>query len=323
MKKLFLIGLISLLLLFLKARFINEKIFTEKIFSTSTTTTRIQENVIKEKKPLLVIISKNILIQGDTLLIKIFNAEENTKIKGEFNEKIFDFAPFNNAQELIGVVGIDINTKPGNYYLKIYNDNKEIFNEKITVNKGNFYVTKFILNKDLEDKGYTQSNIVQNIEAKDNALIYKALATSTSNLYFKQPFIYPLDKIIKVGDFGTIRKEGNISLRHLGVDLEAPLNTPVYAINDGIVKFAQNLSTYGKTIIIDHGFGIYSLYLHLNDFKVKENERVKRGEVIGLSGNTGYSLSPHLHFSVKIQGITVEPLNFIEEFNKIITKEIN
>jgi murein DD-endopeptidase MepM/ murein hydrolase activator NlpD len=112
-------------------------------------------------------------------------------------------------------------------------------------------------------------------------------------------------------------------LRHLGVDLEAPLNTPVYAINDGIVKFAQNLSTYGKTIIIDHGFGIYSLYLHLNDFKVKENERVKRGEVIGLSGNTGYSLSPHLHFSIKIQGITVEPLNFIEEFNKIITKEIN
>ena len=323
MKKLFLIGLISLLLLFLKARFINEKIFTEKILSTSTTTTTIQENVIKEKKPLLVIISKNILIQGDTLLIKIFNAEENTKIKGEFNGKIFDFALFNNAQELMGVVGIDINTKPGNYYLKIYNDNKEIFNEKITVNKGNFYVTKFILNKDLEDKGYTQSNIVQNIEAKDNALIYKALATSTSNLYFKQPFIYPLDKIIKVGDFGTIRKEGNISLRHLGVDLEAPLNTPVYAINDGIVKFAQNLSTYGKTIIIDHGFGIYSLYLHLNDFKVKENERVKRGEVIGLSGNTGYSLSPHLHFSIKIQGITVEPLNFIEEFNKIITKEIN
>jgi len=323
MKKLFLIGLISLLLLFLKARFINEKIFTEKILSTSTTTTTIQENLIKEKKPLLVIISKKILIQGDTLLIKIFNAEENKKIKGEFNGKIFDFAPFNNAPELMGVVGIDINTKPGNYYLKIYNDNKEIFNEKITVNKGNFYVTKFILNKDLEDKGYTQSNIVQNIEAKDNALIYKALATSTSNLYFKQPFIYPLDKVIKVGDFGTIRKEGNISLRHLGVDLEAPLNTPVYAINDGIVKFAQNLSTYGKTIIIDHGFGIYSLYLHLNNFKVKENERVKRGEVIGLSGNTGYSLSPHLHFSIKIQGITVEPLNFIEEFNKIITKEIN
>ncbi|TSD01862.1 MAG: peptidase M23, partial [Parcubacteria group bacterium Athens0714_26] len=77
---------------------------------------------------------------------------------------------------------------------------------------------------------------------------------------------------------------------------------------------------YGKTLIIDHGLGIFSLYLHLDEFKVLNGKGVKRGELVGLSGNTGYSISPHLHFSIKANGASVDPLKFIETTKKELTK---
>jgi len=123
-----------------------------------------------------------------------------------------------------------------------------------------------------------------------------------------------------VGAFGNIRKSGEISLQHLGVDLEANIDTPVYAINDGTVRLSQELTNYGKTIIIDHGMGIFSLYLHLDEFKVFERKAVKKGEIIALSGNTGYSIAPHLHLGVKISGSSVDPLRFIETTEKEMLK---
>jgi murein DD-endopeptidase MepM/ murein hydrolase activator NlpD len=106
----------------------------------------------------------------------------------------------------------------------------------------------------------------------------------------------------------------------LGVDLEAKEGDPVFSINDGVVRFSKELPNYGKTIIIDHGLGIFSLYLHLKEFKVSEGEKVKKGEIIALSGNTGYSISPHLHFSVKINGKSVDPLRFIDTVEKEMIK---
>jgi murein DD-endopeptidase MepM/ murein hydrolase activator NlpD len=85
-----------------------------------------------------------------------------------------------------------------------------------------------------------------------------------------------------------------------------------------LVRFAKELDIYGKTLIIDHGLGIFSLYLHLNQFKVLQEEQVKRGDTIALSGSTGYSITPHLHFSIKVKGVSVDPLRFIE----ITRKEI-
>jgi len=118
------------------------------------------------------------------------------------------------------------------------------------------------------------------------------------------------------GAFGNIRKSENVSIQHLGVDLAADIGNEVYAIGDGFVRFSQELPTYGKTLMIDHGLGIFSLYLHLKEFKVLNGMKVKGGDVIGLSGNTGYAITPHLHFSVKINGLNIDPLRFIEVIKK-------
>jgi len=253
--------------------------------------------------------------QGDTLVIEALNVPAGEKITGEFDGQLFDFFSIGIDGKQIGIVGIDIRKTPGNYSLSVSILGRDNITKTITIKKRNFPVTELALTPELEEKGYTPSNIVENISTKEGVLIWQVLEKYTLESYFDGPFLYPLDSIINVGAFGNIRKKGDVTLRHLGVDLDAVVGTPVYAVNDGIVSFVKELTVYGKMIIIDHGLGIYSLYLHLEEFKVAKGDKVNRGEVIGLSGSTGYSLGPHLHFSIKAKGASIDPLRFINTLN--------
>jgi len=110
------------------------------------------------------------------------------------------------------------------------------------------------------------------------------------------------------GVFGTERVfNGEVQSRHLGLDYAAPAGTPVRAINAGTVLLAQKLYFEGGFIVIDHGEGLMSLYLHLSDFKVKEGDAVTAGEVIAESGASGRATGAHLHLAVRWQGVYVDP----------------
>lgn len=125
----------------------------------------------------------------------------------------------------------------------------------------------------------------------------------------------PLEGTITVTDkYGYSRVTGGSSLNHKGVDLRAPLGTPVYAMNDGVVRFTSTMRNYGKTIAIDHGNGILTIYMHLSEIGVKEGQTVKKGELLGKSGDTGYVFGPHLHLTVRINGISIDPMKFMELF---------
>lgn len=267
-----------------------------------------------------VFVSAAQLEQGDTLSVVVENLSSGEKIVGEFDGQSFDFFPFGTDGKQIGIVGIDARKTPGNYSLSVSISGKDNIKKIITIKKRNFPVTELALTPELEEKGYTPSNIVEDISTNEGVLIWEVLEKYTLKSYFDKPFVYPLDLIVNVGGFGNIRKKGDVTLRHLGTDLDAVIGTPVYAVNNGIVSFVQELTVYGKIIIIDHGLGIYSLYLHLNEFKVAKGDEVIRGEIIGLSGNTGYSLGPHLHFSIKTKGASVDPLKFIDTVNNVILK---
>ena len=273
-----------------------------------------QEAEIREN-PIQVFVSNTQLEQGDTLVVTVENLAVETTITGEFDKKSFDFFPTEIAGKQMGIIGVDARKTPGNYILSLALPNGEKITKTIIIKKRNFPITELALTPELEEKGYTPANIVENISTKEGVLIGQVLAKYIPKSYFDKPFVYPLNSIVDVGAFGNIRKSGDVSLRHLGVDLDAEINTPVYAINDGIVSFVQELTEYGKIIIIDHGLGIYSLYLHLEEFKVAQGDKVTRGEVIGLSGSTGYSLGPHLHLSIKANGASVDPLRFINAVN--------
>ena len=107
---------------------------------------------------------------------------------------------------------------------------------------------------------------------------------------------------------------------HYGMDFTAPTNTEIYATGDGVIKVLQSSKRgYGNKIIVDHGFGYSTLYAHMHSFNVTLGQKVKRGDVIGMVGNTGLSTAPHLHYEVHLNGKKVNPVNYY--FNDLSSEE--
>ncbi|HZP36242.1 MAG TPA: M23 family metallopeptidase [Methylomirabilota bacterium] len=98
---------------------------------------------------------------------------------------------------------------------------------------------------------------------------------------------------------------------HRGLDISAPRGTPVRAPASGVVVFAGTNGEYGNAVILDHGRDLRSLYGHLQELKVKPGEQVQRGDVIALTGNTGRTSGPHLHYEIQIHGQAVDPRQFL------------
>jgi len=111
---------------------------------------------------------------------------------------------------------------------------------------------------------------------------------------------------------------------HNGLDLTADMGTPVYATGDGVVIEAKYNGGYGNVIFVSHGYGFESRYAHLSKFKVIPGQRVKRGELIGLVGNTGLSTNPHLHYEVLYHNKWINPIYFMyrdlsqSEYNELL-----
>ncbi len=98
---------------------------------------------------------------------------------------------------------------------------------------------------------------------------------------------------------------------HHGVDLAAPRGTPIYATGDGVIKLTKsNIGGYGKEVLIEHGYGFITRYGHLQEFKVKPGQQVRRGQCIGYVGTTGSSTSPHLHYEVIKNRRNVDPVYY-------------
>ncbi|WP_448588015.1 M23 family metallopeptidase [Thermocrinis sp.] len=100
--------------------------------------------------------------------------------------------------------------------------------------------------------------------------------------------------------------------RHMGYDFASVERAPVPASNDGVVVFVGDLGIYGRTVLIDHGLGLFSLYGHLSEVQVKEGQFVKKGEIIGNTGKTGLALGDHLHFGILVHGYEVNPIYWFD-----------
>lgn len=146
------------------------------------------------------------------------------------------------------------------------------------------------------------------LKAIKNAFVQKTVDDMTNSI----SYAFPLDNLDVIDPFGFIY-QGNNHLAHYGVDLRTPTGTPVKSSNRGKVALVANdYSKEGNMVILSHGLGIFSVYMHLSEIHVKDGDIIERGQVIGLSGETGAGVrEPHLHFNIKIQGIYIEPLSFV------------
>ncbi|CAN5825379.1 hypothetical protein BH23DEI1_BH23DEI1_17310 [soil metagenome] len=127
------------------------------------------------------------------------------------------------------------------------------------------------------------------------------------------PFMLPIVGRGTSG-FGLPRRYGpggNVSY-HLGTDIAAPEGTPIVATNDGVVRVAGQYPIKGGLVIVDHGFGVTSLYFHQSRIAVAEGDEVTRGDVIGFVGSTGLSTGPHLHWEMRVDGVPTDPMAWID-----------
>lgn len=168
----------------------------------------------------------------------------------------------------------------------------------------------------LDDSGTLLERYVRiNSELRErNAETLIELAAETApRILWHRPFVQMPAKVVSAfADRRTYYHEGKKIDRqdHLGFDLASVRKAAVPAANDGVVVFADYLGIYGNSIVIDHGVGLQSLYSHLSKIEVEEGERVERGETIGRTGATGLALGDHLHFTLLLHGLPVNPLEW-------------
>ena len=142
----------------------------------------------------------------------------------------------------------------------------------------------------------------------DGAKIKKVRRLSTEGSYFLSGFQWPVTGRIS-GVFGSQRiLNGQPRRPHVGTDIAAPLGTPVLATADGVVALVhQDMFFTGKTLMIDHGHGLASVYAHMDKILVKEGEPVTKGTAIGQVGNTGRATGPHLHWGISLFATHLDP----------------
>lgn len=155
----------------------------------------------------------------------------------------------------------------------------------------------------LDPNPQTRARIV-----RERALKNETFSRVTAQPLWEGPFRAPLQTVMTEA-FGTRRTfNGRWRGSHHGVDYDANMGTPIAAMNSGKVVLARNLFFEGNCVVLDHGHGLLTLYLHLSAFKVQEGATVKRGQIIGLSGDTGRVTGPHLHAAIRWQGIYLDPV---------------
>ena len=145
----------------------------------------------------------------------------------------------------------------------------------------------------------------------------KIYQTFTPKRYWSKPFNIPLQSLI-TSDYGNARVfNDSLQSYHSGTDFRADVGTPIVAANNGVVVLAKERYYAGGSIIIDHGEGVYSVYYHLSKIILHVGDVATQGGVVGLSGSTGRVTGPHLHFGFMVQGIPIDPLDFIGKINAL------
>jgi murein DD-endopeptidase MepM/ murein hydrolase activator NlpD len=228
--------------------------------------------------------------QGETIHLKAPASAANARMNGR-TVRLF-------AGE--GLMPVPAVEKPGEYTLEFLDASGAVAHSvPVTVRDARFPRQNIVLGKETAESKPAPDEM---------ETVQKFRKTLTDVRHWSEPFVAPLPGC-RSSPFGVQRlyngkPSGNY---HTGFDQRGAAGSPIHAVADGKVVIVREWNVHGNTVAIDHGQGVGSIYLHMSKFAVTEGAAVKKGDVIGYVGSTGRSTAPHLHWSLYVNGVAVNP----------------
>jgi len=244
---------------------------------------------------------------GQIILARLLQAPDVKKVSIRFRDAVYELTPRGQALETFALIGLDLGLKPEPYELKmsvfLQDGRVEEMKHQVLVSARDFSVKKLWVKEEF----VRPPPEVQDRIERESEILEIAYSVSSEKWLGEGAFERPHPGETKP-NFGEKRIYNNVPRStHSGVDIAAPYGSPVRASNSGRVVLARDLYFSGKTVIIDHGLGLFTFYCHFSRLKVSRGDAVKKGAVIALAGSTGRSTGPHLHWGVRLLGSRVDP----------------
>ncbi|MGD0600159.1 MAG: M23 family metallopeptidase, partial [Terriglobales bacterium] len=251
------------------------------------------------------------LVNGTPVLFRVTTPTPVRTLSGNWLGHEIAFSFDASHKSWFALAGISLETKPGAYPIQLHAETSSgqsageaiSFEKEIRVERQRYpRVLLKVPGRYTAPSAEEQRQIEQDKETKAEA--FKTLSPGRE---WKGSFAPPVNA--EISDvFGVERVfNGSVQSTHQGLDFRVSSGTSVAAVNSGRIILARSLFFEGNCVVIDHGQGLLTLYLHLSKFLANEGDDVKKGQAIGLSGGTGRATGPHLHLAVRWQGVYLDP----------------
>lgn len=252
------------------------------------------------------------LVNGSPVLFEVMAPLQLTELQGNFLGQEFSFRSSKACHCWYAFAGVSLETKAGTYTLRVEGKGAggkdAAMSYTVAVGAAHYPTSALkVAPGFVEPPKETLARIEE-----DQAEKKRVFATTLPKTLWSGRFQPPTEAEVS-GVFGSARVFNGVKRsQHTGLDFRVTTGTPIVATNSGTVILARPLYFEGNCVIIDHGQGLLTLYLHLSEFKVKEGDAVEKGQTLGLSGGTGRATAPHLHFAVRWRGEYLDPRTLLE-----------
>lgn len=249
--------------------------------------------------------------QGEVVFFTLAAHPDTVSVNGIYLKRTVPFFPTQIPNEFGALIGIDLADPASRAELVATLTRASGASEKrrypIVIVPVKFSTEKLEVPQNFVDLDEETARRVEQEQEK----ILSSLRTMTGERLWRGPFLLPVEGKVK-GSFGLRRiMNGQPRSPHSGEDISAPAGTPVRATNEGIVALVGDYFFSGKSIVVDHGLGLFTMYFHLDEIAVAEGDKIQKGQVIGKVGATGRATGPHLHWGLRINGARINPMSIL------------
>jgi murein DD-endopeptidase MepM/ murein hydrolase activator NlpD len=255
------------------------------------------------------------LFQGELAEVNVA-APDVVAIEGLFGkEKIYFYS--DGAKSFSGIIGADVAAKPASSRLRLRAKTRagiEVRNEiPLKILPKSFSQESFNVPPDFDQM--TPEKLAE--IRREQTAFARAFAAPIPDRLWDAPFIRPVPHQASASSFGRRRIiNGAPRAPHSGMDLSAPAGTEVVATNHGKIVLTGDFFFAGGSVVLDHGGGLFTMYLHLSEISVEEGTVIRKGDVLGLSGATGRVTGAHLHWGARVANARVDPLELLKKVSR-------